>query len=56
MVRALQGIARDEPMPPVKVRRTADGLCRELHDGYHRYCASLAVGFEEIAVVEAGRP
>lgn len=55
MVKVLCGIANGERIPPVAVIAlpNADGeqFSHRLYDGFHRFSASLAVGYTEIPVV-----
>ena len=57
MVPILQAFKNFVPLKPVKVtenREDKTDFPYEMHDGYHRFFASVAVGFEEIAIVMVG--
>ncbi len=57
MVSILQAFKNLVPLKPIKVTGNTEGkndFLYEVQDGYHRFFASVAVGFEEIAVVKVG--
>ncbi len=57
MVSILQAFKNLVPLKPIKGTGNTEGkndFLYEVQDGYHRFFASVAVGFEEIAVVKIG--
>ncbi len=57
MVSILQAFKNLVPLKPIKVTGNMEGkndFLYEVQDGYHRFFASVAVGFEEIAIVKVG--
>jgi len=57
MISVLQALHQDMALPPVQVREiTADGgeaRQFEVYDGFHRFYASVAVGFSHLPVTRA---
>jgi hypothetical protein len=55
----LKAIQAQEPLPPIRVR-VATSLCApyqfKLHDGFHRFHLSLALGFTHISVAVMSDP
>jgi hypothetical protein len=49
----LRGLVADVPIPPIRAYEKTVGLPYSfgLHDGYHRYYASIAAGFKKIPIV-----
>ena len=51
MLDILKGIATSHPLPPIELVETrGERLPYRVHDGLHRYYASIAVGFRQVPV------
>jgi len=52
LVKVLAGFVGEEAIPPVKVHELPEGPFRfGLRDGFHRFYASVAAGFDHISAV-----
>lgn len=57
MLEVLRGIAGGAELPPIEVVALQDGrFSHRLYDGFHRFSASLAAGFEAIPAIVVGEP
>jgi hypothetical protein len=50
MIRVLSGFRMNQPIPAVSVVRGKAGYCFDVHDGFHRYVASVYCGFPQLPV------
>ena len=58
MLAVLRGIASCEELPPVEVVALQDDgpFTHRLYDGFHRFSASIAAGFDAIPAIVVGEP
>jgi hypothetical protein len=50
MIRVLSGFRMNQPIPAVSVVRGTTGYFLDVHDGFHRYVASVYCGFSQLPV------